>query len=147
LLSPRWLRLVYSRPLLAAVPENLGEELRRRLERGWARHANATNPYAWALLAGEAPFEAPCHGGLVEFVHADAAAYLERCPAGSFDGFTLSNILDGASADYADRLRRAMRRAARPGAVMVLRSFTGSSDLAAEDRSLLWGSVAVSSVR
>jgi S-adenosylmethionine:diacylglycerol 3-amino-3-carboxypropyl transferase len=83
-------------------------------------------------------------------VEADAASYLEQCPPGSFDGFTLSNILDGADPGDAERLERAIRHAAAPGAVTVMRSFVegtlpgGSGEnLAARDRALLWGSLGV----
>src|SRR5262249_15365028 len=66
----------------------------------------------------------------------------------SFDAFSLSNILDGAPAGYADRLHRAVRRAAVPGAVLVSRSFAEpvsemKSNWAERDRSFLWGIVNV----
>jgi hypothetical protein len=53
----------------------------------------------------------------------EAAAYLESVPPRSFDGFALSNILDGVDAAGEARLLAAVERAARPGAVAVLRSF------------------------
>jgi S-adenosylmethionine:diacylglycerol 3-amino-3-carboxypropyl transferase len=81
-------------------------------------------------------------------VHSDAADYLEGEPPASFGGFTLSNILDGADETYARRLFAAVRRAAAPGAVVVLRSFgeprvEGPTGHAGEDRSMLWGVVDV----
>jgi S-adenosylmethionine:diacylglycerol 3-amino-3-carboxypropyl transferase len=86
--------------------------------------------------------------GSVNVVEAGAAEYLEACPAQSFDAFTLSNILDTADSNDAGRLGAAIQRAARPGAVAILRSFaepaTRDEDgWARQDRALLWGSIKV----
>ena len=143
------LRAIYATPFLDCLPPRPGTVIRGRMERCFARHANRTNPYARALLLGELPDEPPPpEARRIRLVHADAAAYLERAPAGSFDGFTLSNILDGADAAYRQRLFAAVKRAAAPGAVAVLRSFgeprvTLPTNHAAEDRAMLWGVVDV----
>jgi hypothetical protein len=148
-LSVTALRAVYASPFLDFLPRRLGTIMRGRMARCFARHANRTNPYARALLLGELSDEPPPPEARVSrLVHADAAAYLERAPAGSFDGFTLSNILDGADAAYGGRLFAAVKRAAAPGAVAVLRSFgearvTLPTNHAAEDRAMLWGIVDV----
>jgi S-adenosylmethionine:diacylglycerol 3-amino-3-carboxypropyl transferase len=148
-LSVTALRAVYAPPFLDFLPPRLGTIMRRRMARCFARHANRTNPYARALLLGEPSDEPPPpEAKEIRLVHADAAAYLERAPRGSFDGFTLSNILDGADAAYGGRLFAAVKRAAAPGAVAVLRSFgearvTLPTDHAAEDRAMLWGIVDV----
>ncbi len=146
-LSITTLGAVYASPFLRVLPPHFGRVMRGRMERCFAAHPNRTNPYARALLLGEGedPGEA---GGAVALVEADAAGYLEACPAGSFDGFTLSNILDGAPEGYRARLFAALRRAGAPGSVAVLRSFAEPGDgtvtnLAAEDRSMLWGIVEV----
>jgi len=149
LLSRAVLRLGYAKPLLAVLPPSFGDVLRGRMERCFARHPNRGNPYVRSLLLGELP-EAPPppEARRIRLVNADAADLLEREPAGSFDGFSLSNILDGASDAYRRRLLAAVRRAAAPGAVAVIRSFgepTGLSptNVAAEDRAMLWGIVDV----
>jgi len=147
LTSPRILRAVYAPRFLSVLPEGFGAVLRRRLERGFARHPNATNPYARALLLGEYP-PAPRPAHPVELLCADAAGYLESSPRGSFDGFTVSNVLDGAPAEYRARLLAAVRRTATDGARLVVRSFAeperpSPDNVAADDRSMLWGSVHV----
>jgi S-adenosylmethionine:diacylglycerol 3-amino-3-carboxypropyl transferase len=149
LMSVRALRAFYSSPLLACLPPRLGRVMRGRMERCFAHHANRDNPYAQLLLSGKpTEHEVPREARDVELVHADAAAYLEKAPEGSFDGFTLSNIVDGVDAAYRARLFAAVRRAAAPGAVVVLRSFSEpasprDTNQADRDRSMLWGAVDV----
>lgn len=147
-LSPLVLRRVYAREFTSALPRRFNVALRRRLERGFGRHPNRDNPYARLLLLGVPPTAAPISNASVDVVHADAAQYLERCSPASFDGFSLSNALDGASAGYGARLMRAVKRAGTPHAVIVLRSIaepTRPDDgrWARRDRSLIWGSVRV----
>ena len=154
LINPVALQLVYHRTFLKVVPARFDRVMRRRLERCFARHPNRTNPYAWRLFAGSDPpgeeriLPAP---EPIELVEADAAAYLERCPPRSFDGFSLSNILDGTDAAYLEKLMAAVRHTARPRATMVLRSFADpppgeSMEWALKDRSMLWGLVRVERV-
>ncbi|HXK24727.1 MAG TPA: DUF3419 domain-containing protein, partial [Myxococcota bacterium] len=94
----------------------------------------------------------PPEAKAIRFVHADAAAFLEGEPPGSFDGFTLSNIPDGTGPEYERRLLAAVERAAAPGAIAVLRSMrepevdSRAENKAAEDRAMLWGLVEVRSV-
>ena len=149
LLSLASLRTVYASPFLDFLPPRMGAVMRGRMERCFARHANRTNPYARALLQGELSDEPPpAEATGIRLVHADAAAFLESEPAGSFAGFALSNILDGASADYERRLIAAVKRAAAKDAVVVLRSFREPptdmpTNRAADDRAMLWGIVDV----
>jgi hypothetical protein len=143
------LRRVYASQFLAFLPERLGAVMRGRLQRGLSQHANRTNPFARALLAGELTNDRfDFDPRRIQLAHTDAAAYLEAQPAGSFDGFTLSNILDGAATSYAERLRLAVRHAAAPHAIVIQRSFGEPSHVmldnrAADDRALLWGIVDV----
>ncbi len=148
LLNPLSLRLAYSSPLVAALPPSFGQVVRVRLERGFALHPNRQNPYARFLLLGEAEQPDPQPGIDLTLVCSDAAAYLEQSAPSSFDGFAFSNVLDGATPAYGQRLFSAARRAAAPRAVVVLRSFnhpatTQEESWAARERSLLWGSVHV----
>jgi S-adenosylmethionine:diacylglycerol 3-amino-3-carboxypropyl transferase len=149
LLSVIALRAVYSSPLLACLPHRLGVVMRARLERGIARHPLRHNPYARLLFGGDATETlVPTAARDIELVCGDAAGYLETAEPGSFDGFTLSNILDGATPAYAARLAAAVRRAAAPSAVVVLRSFSSpatpqAAARAADDRALIWGAVEV----
>jgi hypothetical protein len=150
LLSVTGLKAVYASPFLALLPPHFGRVMRGRLARCFAAHPNRTNPYARALLqGGEAGGDAaPFAGRAIRFVHADAATFLEACAPGSFDAFTLSNILDGADDAYRRRLFAAVRRAGTPQSVVVLRSFAEpaaatATNVAGRDRSILWGVVDV----
>lgn len=148
-LSRAVLGLLYAPALLECVPNRFGTVMRGRLERGFARHSNRDNPYARAFLLGEhSPASPSPEAKEIQLVQADAADFLERAPAGSFDGFTLSNVLDGADPAYRRRLSAAVARAAAPGALMVVRSFAepatpSASNRAAEDRAMIWGKVEV----
>ncbi|MBL8922993.1 MAG: DUF3419 family protein [Myxococcaceae bacterium] len=143
------LRAVYSSRFLDFLPRRLGAVFHQRLARGFANSPNRSNPWARALLLGELSTDVPPpEVKQVQLVHADAASFLEGQPAQSFEGFTLSNILDGAAPAYRERLFAAVKRAAKPGAKVVLRSFGEPPGLlptnrAAFDRSLLWGVVDV----
>lgn len=149
LLSLASLRTVYASPFLDFLPPRMGAVMRGRMERCFARHPNRTNPYARALLQGELADEPPPREASgIRLVHADAAAFLEGEAAGSFAGFALSNILDGASPEYERRLIAAVKRAAATNAVVVLRSFREApmempTNRAADDRAMLWGIVDV----
>jgi len=149
LLSVTALRSVYHPRFLDFIPKRLGSVMRGRMKRCFALHPNRHNPYARSLLLGEMLSEpTPPQARDIRLMHADAADFLENEPPGSFDGFTLSNILDGVDDVYRQRLFTAVKCAARPGAITVLRSFSdldssSPANRAADDRSILWGSVLV----
>ena len=142
------LRSVYSAAFLNVLPPNFGSVLRTRMERCFALHSNSRNPYAYALFLGDMRSASEVPERRIEVQCADAADFLERQPAASFTGFSLSNILDGANPAYAGRLLAAVQHAATPGATIVLRSFrepqhATETNHAAEDRTMLWGVVDV----
>jgi S-adenosylmethionine:diacylglycerol 3-amino-3-carboxypropyl transferase len=143
--SPLRLRSVYAAPFVAALPDRFDRALRLRFERGFGRHPNASNPHAAALLLGRPRLTTPA---ALRLRTADAAEFLERCPRGSFDAFSLSNVLDGAGDRYAQQLFAAVHRAAAPGAVAIVRSLGEPANehqarRAADDRALIWGSITV----
>jgi S-adenosylmethionine:diacylglycerol 3-amino-3-carboxypropyl transferase len=147
-LRPLALRALYQPDFVSAVPSSFDRILLKRLERGFATHVNRDNPYVRQLLLGEGPSPHAVRHEHVDLLCSDAAVYLERAASASFDGFALSNILDGANSAYAERLFAAIRRAAAPGAKIVLRSLgeptsAVDSQWAARDRALIWGSIRV----
>jgi S-adenosylmethionine:diacylglycerol 3-amino-3-carboxypropyl transferase len=147
LMSVAVLKNVYASPFLQFLPAQFGFVLRTRMQRCFSLHPNRTNPYARALLLGELPAQRVIEEMLpIEFVEADVADFLEHAGNGSFDGFALSNILDGATEAFSRRLLRALERVAAPDAIVVIRSFREpreqrADNLAASDRSMLWGVV------
>jgi hypothetical protein len=151
-LHPAVLRLSHAKGFVVSLPPRWDLAILGRLEKGWATHPNRTNPYAWQLLLGREPPDAPPQptAGDITFACADAAEYLEQT-AERFDGLTLSNILDAAPPSYRGRLLAAVRRAAAPGAVLVLRTFgepatEQEAAWAAKDRAMLWGAIEVTEV-
>lgn len=152
-------RAALARPRLAGdragfptgwTPDRFGARVERRLARCVATHPNRWNPYLWWLLAGrDAPGtrsgRAVPPDGLSLHV-ADACQWLEANPDARFDGFSLSNVLDGASPGMRARLAEAVRRVAEPRAVVVVRSLEEPTDPfaawgARRDRSGIWGGV------
>ena len=147
-LRPAAIRIAHDSALAEITPDRFDRIIRTRLARGFAVHPNATNPYARSLLLGEISQPEPGPNAAITVECAEASAYLSASPAKTFEGFALSNVLDGVPDAERERLFAAVRHAAAPGAVMVLRSL-GDARTAAEkeratrDRSLLWGSIVV----
>jgi hypothetical protein len=139
-------------PFTAGVRVGFDQLIVDRIVAGLSRHPNRQNPYLRRLLTGAPlPTPIPARAGAVTLREGDVAGFLESVPTGSFSGFSLSNVLDAASAPEAARLRAAVRRAAAPGAVAIYRSFRpgpteDERELARQDRSLMWGSLRIEQV-
>jgi hypothetical protein len=147
------LQFIYASRFTDSLPLHFGRKVRERIERSWRTHANRSNPYAWRLLIGHqnSRLRGVSPGSDLRLTCADAATYLEDCPPDHFDGFTLSNIFDGASAEYQMRLLNAVRKTAAEGAVVIRRSFGEPADAqeehwATRDKAMLWGSVSVTTI-
>jgi hypothetical protein len=151
------LRLLYPSDLVAPLPRRFDRAILARLERGWSRHPNRDNRWAWRLLAGrepagsegDPPSAAPDR---IEFLCADARSYLVSCAPAEFDGISLSNVLDGLPREHGPSLLTAASRAAKPGGRIVVRSFREPGEPAASawaerDRSPLWRAIEVLEVR
>lgn len=147
---------VFYRPgFLPSVPALFGETMRKRIIRGLGAHPNSSNPYFWRLLCGcDPPGFAP-HAPITiapRVICADVAEYLEAAAPRSYDAFSLSNIFDGATPQYQVRVRAAISKAAKPGAVVIVRSLLEPENetqdrLAALDRSMLWGRIQIDRIR
>ena len=154
-------RAALARPRLAGdrtgfptgwTPDRFGARVERRLARCVATHPNRWNPYLWWLLVGrDAPGTRsgrPVPSDGLTLHVADACQWLEANPGARFDGFSLSNVLDGASPGMRRRLADAVRRVAEPRAVVIVRSLEEPTDpfaawAAARDRSGIWGGVRI----
>lgn len=153
LLAPAALKLGY-RDAFARPAATLRRQVPGRIERGLAIHRNADNPWAALLLTGAWPDDRPdppWQNGSIDLAVADVVAHLEAVPPGTYDAFTLSNVLDGAPDEFGRRLFAALRRAGRPGAVVVLRTLLApaspaEASTAVRDRALLWGGIRITTV-
>lgn len=131
------------------IPARFDEILVRRISAGLGRHGMRGNRFAWRLLAGqELPgWELPSGGEPIDWRLADITDHLASVPDGHYDAISLSNVFDGASGAFGNRLRAAAYRAVRPGGVIITRTFaepgSAGAGLAAEDRSMIWGAVTV----
>lgn len=153
LLAPAALKFGY-RDAFARPAATLRRQVPGRIERGMAIHRNADNPWAALLLTGGWPDDRPdpaWQNGSIDLALADVVAHLEAVPPGTYDAFTLSNVLDGAPDAFGRRLFSALRHAGRPRAAVVLRSLLAPSSpaeasTALRDRALLWGGIRITTV-
>jgi hypothetical protein len=156
-LHPLVLRLLYPRELVGGLPWRFDRVVLSRLERTWSRHPNRENRWAWRLLLDEEPPspEPDAPRGATDSLdirHADAEAYLGACAPATFDGISLSNVLDAMPERRGTSLLAAAARAAKPGARIVVRRFGEplhglAAAWASRDRSALWGAIEVLEVR
>jgi S-adenosylmethionine:diacylglycerol 3-amino-3-carboxypropyl transferase len=54
-INPLALRTIYSKTFVRVLPPHYDRIVRARLERGFARHPNRSNPYAWRFFLGTDP--------------------------------------------------------------------------------------------
>jgi S-adenosylmethionine:diacylglycerol 3-amino-3-carboxypropyl transferase len=147
-LSPASVRSAGFSAFTSGLRTRFDELMRDRLATGIGTHGNRTNPFIRRLLTGTpVPVPVPARHS-VRLLRVDLLDHLEHVPSGSYHGFSLSNVLDGATPEYAARLRAAVRKAAAPGAVAVYRSFAPAvvaehAVAARRDRSMLWGALQV----
>lgn len=146
-LAPATLLRSYRPEFVDLLPAAFGSVLRERLRRGISTHPNRENPYARLLLRGDPPTSSPPLGP-VEVRLTEAARFLEQRRPATYDGFTLSNVLDGPDERFRSRLAAAIARAGTPDAPVVLRTLRqpideASATWAARDRSMIWGALIV----
>lgn len=84
-----------------------------------------TGAYAGALP----PYLERAGAGELTIVDGSYTAYLQSVPAGSVDGFAISNILEWFTPEQADALFAEVVRTARAGATFVFRNFVGWNEV------------------
>ena len=152
-LSPAALRVAYGKPFAQLASAGFGEAMLARIGSRITHASNRDNPWLAQLLTGAWTRPDPTQGSdRIDLRCGDVASILETLPPASLDGISLSNVLDGPGPAYGARLLRAAKRAACPGAPIVLRSFFASHGeearhLADADRSLLWGGISIHRAR
>jgi S-adenosylmethionine-diacylglycerol 3-amino-3-carboxypropyl transferase len=145
-LSRPVLRLAYGSRFLAQLPAGFPQLMKQQVDAAFREFPIQENGYLWQTFLGRYP---PAERGLPIYLrreqHAriqagmarihlacdDAAAWLMRQPRGSIRFFALSNILEVTTSEYAARLAAAIEHAAKPGALVCVRSIfpPGASDL------------------
>lgn len=152
-LAPSALRFGYQ-STFARAAVGLGAVLPGRIDAALAIHPCRTNPWAHLLFTGAWPepdFDPDRVRERIELVTGDVATHLEAVEPGRYDGFSLSNVLDGAPAGYRRRLVAALQSKAKPGAPVVLRTLgpplsPADARAAQRDRALIWGGITICGV-
>jgi S-adenosylmethionine-diacylglycerol 3-amino-3-carboxypropyl transferase len=135
-LSRPVLRLIYGRAVLDALPADFARLVAGNLAHAFTATPARENGYLWQTFLGRYPpssrglpiYLQPEHhqevkdriGALATSV-GEAAGWLGRVRARSFDFFALSNILEISRSDEVAPLLSSIAHAARPGALICLR--------------------------
>ena len=148
LLSLTGLRQIYASPFLRVLPPRFGAVMRAPhgallLAPSQRRRTPTPGPCCWGEYHVGSTASPP-----VEWVCADAAGYLEPYPRLASTASPCPTCSMAYLSGYRARLLAALRRAGTPVFRVVLRSFAEPSgpltaNVAAEDRSMLWGLVEV----
>jgi S-adenosylmethionine-diacylglycerol 3-amino-3-carboxypropyl transferase len=136
-LSRPALRRVYGRAFLERMPADLASLMKEQVDAAFLGSPLAENGFLWQTFLGRYPereqglplylrrehHEAVRAGAArVTFACSDAAAWLSAQPPAAIGFFALSNILETAPRADAIRLGEAVLHAAKPGAIVCLRS-------------------------
>ena len=132
---------------------SFAEHFRERVEHTLTRIPTRDNYFLHQMLTGRYPLSVP--GGLPPYLAAagslrmkDAASrltlvdgalteYLRGEPAGSVDGFAISNVCEWLNARAIDELFGEIVRTARPGARLCFRNFVGWTEVPERWRSVV----------
>lgn len=97
-LSPASARSAGFSAFTTGLPTRFDTLMRERLATGIGAHSNRTNPFLRRLLTGmPVPTPVPARPDAVRLLRTDLLEHLESVPASSYDGLSLSNVLDGAT--------------------------------------------------
>jgi S-adenosylmethionine:diacylglycerol 3-amino-3-carboxypropyl transferase len=145
-LSRPVLRLLIGKPFVDHVPAEFPQMLKRQVDATFLEFPIQENGYLWQTFLGRYPpgenglpiyLQREHHAGVqagmarVALACGDAAGWLATQTPASIGYFALSNILEVTTPEYTARLVAAILRAAKPGAVVCMRSIfpPGPDDL------------------
>ncbi len=135
LLSPARLAVLFRPEFVSLAGPGFYRRLVETVGSSLKASPSGENPFAHILFMGK-PLGAasPDLGGTPfaenpKFVCADILQYLHGLPEGSVECAAMSNICDGAPADFRAQLDSALRRALKPGAPVTVRTLGDVSGL------------------
>lgn len=136
-LSRPVLRLLYGKPFLDQIPAGFPRLMKEGVDAAFLSSPIGENGYLWQTFLGRYPpgetglpiymqreHHAQVRAGLASMSLAtgDAAVWLKKQPPASIGFFALSNILEVTTPENAAGLMEAIHRAAKPGAIVCMRS-------------------------